>query len=151
MEGLDSFLLYARSYLRVPYLYGGNCPLNGVDCSALLLILLRKAGLVGIKEDLTAQGIYEKIKVKGQAWGAGEGLSFPKGTILFYGQSKRDIDHTALVIDSYSVIEAGGGDSSCLSLADAIRLNAFVRERAINLRLDIVAGILPNYPWQTHR
>lgn len=138
---LDDLITYANSFLGRPYIYGANGP-DTFDCSGFICEILRSVGLVRAHEDLTAQGIFDKFKIEQIPI-----MSISKGALLFYGRNSRDISHVALAINAYSVIEAGGGNTSTDSLEKARKLNACVRQRGINLRSDLVAILQPPYPW----
>lgn len=148
MSGLyiDGLIAYARSFLGVPYIFGGNSR-GGMDCSGFICEVLRKPGLIGGKEDLSAQGLYEKFKPIGMPLGSMK-RKFPAGTLTFYGRDIDQITHVALVIDWFSVIESGGGDGTTTTVEAARAANAGVRERGIDQRKDLVAAVLPRYPWE---
>lgn len=142
----DSLVVYARSFLGVPYIYGGNNCLTGFDCSGYMSEVLRKPGLVRNHEDISVQGIYERVAKEGTSITTGP-MKFPGGTLLFYGESLTNLEHVALVVDWYSIIECGGGNEKTDSIDKAKALGACVRERGILLRSDIEVAILPKYPW----
>lgn len=131
---------YAKTFLGNNYLWGGDSPLKGFDCSGLVLECLKSIGFVSAKTDMTAQGLYQFFIVNGLSAGVKE------GAICFYGKSAREIVHVALMLNTQQIIEAGGGDSSTTSLDAAKQQGAFVRVRPYNYRNDLVAIIQPNYP-----
>lgn len=143
---MRELVTYARSFLGKPYLWGGDGP-TGYDCSGLIIRILRKYCLVGPFEDLSAQGLYDKLREEGVVVRP-KGRAFPTGTILFYGQSLLKIEHVALALDFYSVLEAGGGNHRTDSVEKANKLNACVREYSVHFRDDLLVGIMPAYPWQ---
>lgn len=139
----EEFVAYARQWLGVPYVYGGNSPF-GWDCSGAVCFWLRKFGIVGSFEDLAAQSLYEKLKAKAGSTNYPVGsLIYPKGAVVFYGNSTSNITHVAVVADRYSVIEAGGGTSKTDSIEKAKAIGACTREVSLRFRSDIVAVILP--------
>jgi len=125
----------AMSMLGVPYIWGGNNSLTGIDCSGFVLEILRMSGLWN-NTDARAQDIYYKFE-----------HSFTKqaseGAILFFGKSVDEITHVAYALSSIHMIEAGGGGSKTLTLDDAKKQNAMVRVRPISNRGDLVAICLP--------
>lgn len=145
-EYLRDFLGYAASFCGTPYIYGANGP-DQFDCSGFINFALRKVGLVGLHEDLAAQGLYDKLYKEGTEVKVNSQYVYPSGTLLFYGKSKFDISHVAMVLDWYSVIECGGGNEKTTTIERARSLGAGVRERGIRLRSDIVAAVMPNFPW----
>lgn len=144
---LGELRAYARSFLGVPYVYAGNNRFSGLDCSGFVCEVLRKYGLVGPHEDLSAEGLYDKLKPAGTAIQKNDSFLFPAGTILFYGNDEHNITHVAMVMDWYSIIQSGGGSARVDSIDKAHALGAQVNERSIRLRSDVVAAILPKYPW----
>jgi cell wall-associated NlpC family hydrolase len=135
-------LAYAESLLGTPYKWGGNNPLEGLDCSGLVNELLRSVGELG-SEDLNAQGLFDKYHQ-----GAGEWNRTSVGSLAFFGESVVKITHVAMVIDvsgAGRIIEAGHGSSLTLTYEDAARRGAFVRVRPLNYRKDLVAIIRPYY------
>jgi hypothetical protein len=89
--------------------------------------------------DQSSQALFDYLS-KGSAWNA-----FGCGAVCFYGKSAREIIHVGFMIDSYRMVEAGGGGSSVLTLADADIKNAFVRIRPYKYRSDFVAVLKPRY------
>jgi len=78
--------------------------------------------------------------------GKNMGLKTGPGSLCFYGKSVNAITHIAMMINEYQVIEAGGGDSTTVTLEEAKKRGACVRVKAFGHRKDLVATILPNYP-----
>lgn len=134
-------ILYATaiSLLNVPYKWGGASPAEGLDCSGMALILLRSAG-ERVPQDTTAQGLFNYY-----SGGNGEYNRYEIGALAFFGQSASKITHVAMLLDRYRMIEAGGGDSTVTTLAQAIKEEAFVRIRTVNSRSDLISVIRPYY------
>jgi len=131
---------YAKSFIGVPYIYGGQNPAFGVDCSELVQEILRSIGL-DPKGDQTAQMLYDYFQLNGHV------TDSPKpGALLFYGQSAEKITHIAFAISDNQLIEAGGGDSTTTSLEAASHKAAFVRIRPVTHRKDLIAILYPIYP-----
>jgi cell wall-associated NlpC family hydrolase len=102
------------------YKWGGDDP-AGIDCSGLVVECLRAVGLIGNKEDLSADALLRRFLI-------GK-VQFPyKGCLVFWLKDGTAI-HTGIMYDREHVIEAGGGDSSVTSVDDASQQNAFVRVR----------------------
>ena len=129
---------YAMKFVGVPYKWGGSNPLEGVDCSGLLQLILAAAGL-DPPGDQSAQGLYNHFEGKST-----HGIR-QLGSIAFYGKSVREITHIAWCLDPYRIIQAGGGDHLTLTPLDAARKNAFVKVTLINYRPDLVAVLKPLY------
>lgn len=87
----------AKELLGVKYVWGGNTPQSGLDCSGLLYYIQKKAGSeVG---DMTASG-YSKLGTKipiGQQ---------KEGDFLFFGYP---VNHCAIFIGNGYMIESRGG------------------------------------------
>jgi lipoprotein Spr len=138
---MKQLIEYAKSFLGTAYIWGGNHPSYGYDCSGFVQEVLASVGC-DPKGDQTAQMLYDYFLLEGdEIWG-------PKtGALMFYGSSKERIYHVAFCINEYQIIEAGGGDSSCTDLSRAIAKNAFVRLRPSDHRFKERVGVLlPRYP-----
>lgn len=131
---------YAMKMVGVPYKWAGGSPLSGFDCSGLVRELLSSVG-ANPPGELNSQNLFNYYDHLGKQ------TTIPKmGTLVFYGQSVTKIDHVAMAIDQYRIIEAAGGTATTLTLADAIAQNAFVKIRLIDYRKDRVAMAWPGYP-----
>ncbi len=129
---------YAKSFLGVPYIWGGSSRLTGLDCSGLVQEILLGAG-IDPPGDQSAQALYDHFE-KNSTWNV-----TGAGSLVFYGKSVKQITHIAFMIDKYLVIEAGGGGSDCLTIEDAKKKNAVVRMRPYDQRSDKVAVLKPSY------
>jgi len=131
-------LLYAKAFIGVPYVWGGDNPFTGFDCSGYIQYVLQSVG-EDPKGDQTAQSLYYHFKEEGK-----EALVSP-GALVFYGKSENHITHIAMAIDTFRVIEAGGGGRNNKSIEDCKKNGACVRIRPYNHRKDVVAVIMPSY------
>jgi cell wall-associated NlpC family hydrolase len=129
---------YARTFLGTPYIWGGNSP-QGYDCSGFVQEVLAFAG-VDPKGDQTAQTLYNHFLVHGLNTSVGA------GALVFYGSSRGAISHVSMMTGKWTIIEAGGGDSKCITVEIANKKGAFVRERPLSIRKDLVAVLMPAYP-----
>ena len=122
----------AFSMVGKPYIWGGDDPMKGFDCSGLVIEILKSVGLLPRKGDWTAQGLYDLFK--------GQEVNEPRaGCLAFYGVPK--ISHVEWLETDDLTIAASGGGSKTLTEADAIRQNAYVKIRP--LRPDVVAFVDP--------
>ncbi|MCK5608300.1 C40 family peptidase [Candidatus Pacearchaeota archaeon] len=130
----------AFSLLWIPYMWGGNIPYTGLDCSGMVLIPLKKIDLIPEKTDLSAQGIYDHlINLKFSSCAPQEDC------ILFFGKSVQRITHIAIAINKTRMIEARGGGRTTNSIKGALRKNAQVDLTKIDRRKDLVASIKVEY------
>jgi cell wall-associated NlpC family hydrolase len=136
---MDLLIQYAMSFVNVPYLWAGNSPLVGIDCSGYVCELLRSVGLVGIHEDLTAQELHDRFTATGTLGVRGAGV------LAFYGHSVTKVTHVAFMIDAYRILEAGGGGKAVTTGAAAAQADARVRQRLLEYRADLVATVKPRY------
>lgn len=115
---------YSKSYLGLPYIWGGFNRI-GFDCSGLVQDILQAVGLDPIG-DQTADALYEHYKSK---------LTSSKeiGNLVFWPQEGRKT-HVAMIFDNDTIIEAGGGDSTTTSVEIALKQNACTRLRPLNYR-----------------
>ncbi len=138
------FQQVAMAYLNIPYLWGGDDPIKGFDCSGFVQELLTVIGQ-DPPGDQTCQALYDHFKKSGAAEGV-----LDTGSICFYGKSIKEIVHAAVMLDESTIIEAGSGDSKTVDIAAAVKQNAFVRLRPYNRRKDLVCVLLPSgLPWDT--
>ena len=118
-------LFYAKALIGRPYVWAGDDPMKGFDCSGLALEFLQAAGLEAHGIDSTAHDLYLEYKLR---------LSDPApGCLVFWFKDGRAI-HTEIMISSTHSIGASGGGSATKTLEDAIKHNAFVKPRPITYR-----------------
>lgn len=146
----DEVIQYSRSFLHTPYVWGGNNVLQGFDCSGFVCEVLRSFGLVGQLDDLNAQTLFLKL-CKSSNYGPSTvyihpSFEFTPGAILFFGASIQKITHVSICVDGFRMIEAGGGGKECISKEIAAKIGAMVRESMVSHRVDLVAGVIPQYP-----
>lgn len=93
----NELVTYATNLIGTPYVWGGNTPAHGLDCSGLLYWIQRTAG--SEVADMTASGysmIGKKIDI---------GQEKP-GDFLFFG---RPVTHCAIYVGNGYMIESRGG------------------------------------------
>ena len=129
----ELLIKYAWAFIGKPYIWGGDNPMKGFDCSGFIIELLRSIGILPISGDWTAQGLWNKFQDR-------YSTEYPgKSTVVFYGKSKDRITHVMLCLDEQYCIGAAGGDSRVNTEADAIRYNAYVKVLPIKYRKDVVS------------
>lgn len=133
---------YALQFVGTPYRWGGDSVPAGFDCSGLVLEVLKAAGEWPLKEDTTAQGIFDHFKDRSSH----DVRHF--ASLYFYGASQRAITHVAFGLSPYLLLEAGGGGSATVNRDVAAKQNAAVRIRPVSrFRSDLVAVLLPSYSY----
>lgn len=137
----DLIRQYALQFVGLPYIWGGDDPIIGFDCSGFVQEILSAFGAhPSPGTDLTAQGLYNALSKTGQY------NSTQIGALAFYGKSHLAINHVTMIIGPGLMIEAGGGGSSVTDSTKAASQNAYIRIRPLKRRSDLVACILPKYP-----
>lgn len=143
---MKDLIEYAKTFIGVPYKWGGDNPMTGFDCSGFIQWVLASVG-ADPKGDQTAQVLHDLLLQQG-----GRPLTDPKaGAIVFYGKTPSQITHVSLCLNTQQIIEAGGGGSATTSVVEAAKTGACVRVRPFVDRKDRVAMVMPNYPiWVTN-
>lgn len=137
---MDLLIQYALAQSGLPYKWSGNNPLQGFDCSGFVQWILRAAGIDPPgRQD--AQSLYN---IFSEEPGSTVNVLKP-GALVFYGKSVKEISHVAFCLSSYQVIEAGGGDHTTLTLADAAAKNACVRISLVDAHPGRIASVRPSY------
>lgn len=131
MNQREVFLWVLERHLNQPYLWGGNDPLAGFDCSGLVIEGLKSCGVLPRSGDWTADGLYHKF-VRGQPIRAIGDLK--PGTLLFWDWQnigrKVHVEAVWSIVDGVPLtIGASGGGSKTISLAEAIAQDAYVKIR----------------------
>ncbi len=129
---------YALRFVGVPYRWGGTSPLTGFDCSGLVRLLLHSEG-IETSNPGNALSLYRQFQDRT--------VSVPRlGSLVFYSDNSGIVDHVAMALSEHQHIEAAGGDHTCVSIARAIELGAWVRVTPIREK-NRVAIVMPPYPF----
>jgi cell wall-associated NlpC family hydrolase len=135
---MNWLLAYAIELSGLPYVWGGNNPLTGFDCSGYVQWVLKAAG-IDPPGDQTAQALYDYFERNGNH------VSPQAGALVFYGRDVKHITHVGFAISPYQMMEAGGGDSTTRDYDRACEQGACVRMSLIEARKDLVASVKPHY------
>lgn len=118
----------AWSYINTPYRWGGDDPIEGVDCSGLCIEILKSVDRLPRKGDWTAHGLWERFKSK-------RTQNPVEGCLVFWWNSAGDrIVHVEYCLDDTHSVGASGGGSATLDEQDAASQNAFVKVRPFRTR-----------------
>jgi len=120
----------AWSCYGVPYIYGGQSPLEGLDCSGLIVWIFRQLKIFEPKEDYKAiglWGLYRKNRVMKPA----------KGVLVFYGKTK--VTHVGICVDDQWCLCASGGNKGIDTFEKAKRRNAMIKLKKVHYRGDLWA------------
>lgn len=112
----------AFHFLGKPYIWGGDDPMAGFDCSGFMIELLQSVGALPRKFDTTAAGLYQMLPHV-----SGPGL----GHLVFWGNP---IIHVEFCLGDKLAIGASGGGSGTITVGDAIRQNAYIKIRPFRSR-----------------
>ncbi len=121
----SAFVEYMSRWIGDWYKWGGDDP-SGWDCSGHVIEGLKAFGKFPRKKDNTANGLlhrYSKCEVG----------SPRKGCLIFWVDSGGRAYHVEVASGTWDnkwfSIGAKGGGSSTLTVSDAIRQNAFIKQR----------------------
>ena len=106
------------------YRFGGDDPLEGYDCSGLIIEILQSVGKLPLKGDWTAAGLYHQL--------ADLEVPAPKeGCLVFVCGLNTEPYHVEFCLDEEHSIGASGGDSTTVDFQAAVKQNAYVKIRPI--------------------
>jgi hypothetical protein len=133
MTQRDIALDIAVRFLGTPYIWGGNDPMRGFDCSGFVIEILKSVGVLPRAGDWTADGLLGRF----QAHRTTSLLDLVPGMLVFWARPDGGMRHVEMV---YAIppecvtpltIGASGGGSSTLSLGDAVAQDAYIKIRPI--------------------
>ena len=127
----------AWSFIGTPYIWGGDDPITGFDCSGFVIEILKSVGILPRKGDWTAQGLWEKFSDKR--------VTNPHaGCLVFWKKQNSDkIVHIEYCLDDELAIGASGGRSTTRTPEDARDQNAYIMVRPMRTRRNIAGYIDP--------
>jgi cell wall-associated NlpC family hydrolase len=131
---------YAMRMVGLPYRWGGNDLVDGLDCSGLCVELLQSVGILPKDFDSSAAGLWSF-----PAFSKADTARF--GSLAYFGLLT-SVTHIGFCLNETLMLEAGGGGSKTTSREAAAEQNAYVKIRPIKSRKDFVGFNRPNYPWK---
>ena len=123
MNQKEIALKIAWSFLGKPYIWGGDDPMRGFDCSGFVIECLKSVGILPRKGDWPAMGLYGMFPLVENPYA---------GCLVFWGAPR--IIHVEFCIDDKLSIGASGGGSKTKTAADAISQNAYIKIRPFRSR-----------------
>lgn len=128
----ELFLATVNRHLGLPYIWGGDDSIYGLDCSGLVIEGLKTIGKLKEDEDMVAHDL---------CYGLFKSSPSPSinalrpGDLVFYGSPK--VIHVEIVYDRIAgkvyAIGAMGGGSKTLTKEDAIKQNAYIKIRPLKV------------------
>lgn len=135
-DSRDEMVWYAEQFIGQFYKWGGDDP-SGFDCSGLVCECLKSVGKISRTTDMTAAMLYTHFATS-------EIKTPKKGALVFYrNQQGGPIIHVEICRNEFQSVGASGGGSKTLTIADAIRDNAFIKVRTILSRPWIAGYVDP--------
>jgi len=118
------FLKVAWGFLGRPYIWGGDDPMRGFDCSGFVLECLKSIGLAGYNVDMTAEDIRQKFIARATK-------AALEGSLVFWLNDIGKATHIEIAVSPDFSIGASGGGSATKTVDDAIAQNAYIKVRPI--------------------
>lgn len=123
----------AYSHLGKPYIWGGDNPLVGFDCSGLIIEILKSVGILPINGDWTAEGLWRHFQDCV--------TTMPQlGCLVFWGSPIR---HVEFCLTSRLSLGASGGGSTTTDAAAALAQDAYIKIRPFDTRPGVVGFVDP--------
>lgn len=142
----DDVCAIAFAHYGLPYIWGGDDPILGEDCSGFAQEPFRAVGLLPRAQDFNADGLLNVAwknlpRIKEQR------LLRP-GDVVFWARPDKTIRHVEIVWRAYPdrvlTIGARGGGPKTRTREDAIRDNAFVKVSPLDLEWECAIDPFPN-------
>jgi cell wall-associated NlpC family hydrolase len=138
-EKIEEIISFCKTKLGCPYIWGGNGP-NFYDCSGLVLSALKRVDWFPVSADVTAQDLYRYLE--NDNWIE----KLDRGSIVFFGKSKKHITHVGIALSQEEMINAAGGDSTTNTVERAFKRGARVEISPI--RKDLIISLYPKKEWK---
>lgn len=126
MDKRDIALKVAFHYLGRPYIWGGDNPSVGFDCSGYVIEILKSCDILPPNGDWTAHGLYGMF--------VNRKVTIPTtGCLVFWERTGR-MRHVEFCLNDFLSIGASGGGSDTIGEDDAIAADAYIKVRAFQKR-----------------
>lgn len=125
------FVWYSLQWLFKPYLWGGDDPLSGTDCSGLVVDCFKSIGRYFKKEDYTANGLFLKY-----AHFEIDAPAYRDGCLIFFLDKNNKATHVAILINNWQIIHATHGGSTTITFEEAVRRDAYVKVRGLDKTIE---------------
>lgn len=120
----------ALALVGSPYVWGGNTPRTGMDCSGFVQWVWSVAGVEPWASDFPARIDLRAADLWRRLAPPAGGVALP-GDLAFYGPHADAVPtHVVIVIGEGRLIGTSRGDSKCRSFEDAVKRGAYVRVHA---------------------
>ncbi len=123
----DTAIFLWEREIGQPYIWGGDSPIEGYDCSGLVIEALKAVGVLPRLGDWTSEGLFIYFQKR-------QTKKLKPGCLLFYNRGHK-IGHVEIVWrvigDRALVIAAAGGGSKTKTREDAAEQNAYVKVRPL--------------------
>lgn len=131
-ESIDIATEVAKSFLGLPYKWGGDDPMKGFDCSGFVIEILKSVGYLPRVGDWTAQSLYNMFLNNHSAIAE-------EGMLVFWRRSTPNtppykIIHIEYILNKHLAIGASGGGGSTITEQDAVEQNAYIKIRPYDSR-----------------
>jgi cell wall-associated NlpC family hydrolase len=144
MDKREFAIQVAMRFLGRPYIWGGDDPMKGFDCSGFVIEVLQSVDLFPPNDDTTAKGLFARFQ--------NHRIHMPiRGALVFWERNNNQIQHVELCLSDTISIGASGGGSATQTVQDAIIQNAYIKirsfeKRKFDARLHFVDPFAPPNP-----
>lgn len=135
----------AWSFLGKPYLWGGDDPIAGFDCSGFVIEILKSVGMLPRSGDWTANTLYHDMGWPNARLPEAGMLAFWRKKKHQHGTVQYTIIHVEFCLNEYVAIGASGGGGRTMTMQDAIEQNAYIKVRPFRSRKNLVGFKDPFY------
>ena len=140
----NEFLVQLIQFGNIPYIWGGENPAVGLDCSGLAQKVLALLHL-DPPGDQTADGLRRHFsdEVNGDVIESRFIDDYAIGDLLFFGKTDH-ATHITIYVGGGLMFEAAGGGSSTTTVEIAKQQRAYARVSRVDRRRDLIAVCRPH-------